>query len=75
MVSHRLGPKQTAQQRKRMVCQCLINERMLALKRLGGATTGLLIVIKRRIDDLREQLRNGPKPVRLMSIVSIKRLT
>jgi hypothetical protein len=58
-----------------MVCQCLIDERMLVLQGLGGATTGLQIIIKRRIDDLREQLRNGPKPVRFMSIVSIERLS
>ena len=40
MVRHGLGPKQTAQQRKRMVCQCLIDERVLALKRLGGLQLG-----------------------------------
>jgi len=31
----------------------------LTLQRLGSATTGLLIVIERRIDDLGEKLRNA----------------
>ena len=75
MASHRLAPKETAQQRKCVVCQCLVDERMLALQRLSGATTGLLIVIERRIDDLGEQLRNGAKPVGLMPVVPIERLS
>ena len=56
MVRHWLAPKKTAQQRECVVCQCLVDERMLTLQRLGGATTGLLIVIERRIDDLGEKL-------------------
>ena len=58
-----------------MVCQCLVDERMLPLQRLSGATTGLLIVIERRIDDLGEELRNCAKPVRLMPVGPIERLS
>ena len=68
MVRHRLAPKKTAQQGKCVVCQGLVDERMLPFQRLGGATTGLLVVIERRIDDLREKLRNGAKPVSLVPI-------
>src|ERR1035438_9219669 len=48
---------------------------MLTFQRLRGATTGLLIVIERRIDDLGEKLRNGAKPVSLMPVSSIERLS
>jgi hypothetical protein len=75
VVRHRLAPKKTAQQGKCVVCQCLVDERMLTLQRLGSATTGLLIVIERRIDDLGEKLRNGAKPVGLMSVGPIERLS
>ena len=75
MVRHRLASKETAQQRKRVVCQRLVDERVLPLQRLGGATTGLLVVIERRIDDLGEKLRNGAKPVGLMPVGPIERLS
>jgi len=75
VVRHRLAPKKTAQQGKCVVCQCLVDERMLTLQRLGSATTGLLIVIERRIDDLGEKLRNRAKPVSLMPIGPIERLS
>ena len=58
-----------------MVCQCLVDERMLPLQRLGGATTGLLIVIECRINDLGEEFRNCPKPLRFMFIGPIERLS
>jgi hypothetical protein len=45
VVCHRLAPKETAKQRKCVDCQRLVDERMLPLQRLGGATTGLLIVV------------------------------
>jgi hypothetical protein len=75
VVRHRLASKETAQQRKRVVCQRLVDERVLPLQRLGGATTGLLIVIERRIDDLGKKLRNCPKPVSLMPVGPIERLS
>ena len=47
---------------------------MLPLQRLGGAATGLLIVIKCRIDDLGEEFRNCPEPLRFMFIGTVERL-
>ena len=47
---------------------------MLPLQRLGGAATGLLIVIKCRIDDLGEEFRNCPEPLRFMFIGPVERL-
>ena len=74
VVCHRLGSKKTAQHCKCVVCQGLVDKRMLSLQRLGSATTGLLIVIERGINDLGEKLRNGAKPVGLMPIGPIERL-
>ena len=75
MVCHRLAPKETAQQGECVVCQGLVDEGMLAFQRLGGAATGLLIVIERRIDDLGEEFGNGAKPVGLMPVGPIERLS
>jgi hypothetical protein len=47
---------------------------MLPLQGLGGATTGLLIVIERRINDLGKEFRNCPAPPRFMFIGPIERL-
>ena len=47
----------------------------MPLQRLSGATTRLLIVIERRIDDLGKKLRNGAKPVGLMPVGPIERLS
>src|SRR4051812_18092009 len=48
---------------------------MLPLQRLGGAATGLLIVIECRINDLGEEFRNCPEPLRSMLIGPIERLS
>ena len=55
VIRHRLAPKKTAQQRERVVRQCLVDERMLPLQCLGGAAAWLLIVIECRIDNFREE--------------------
>src|SRR5580692_6882866 len=47
---------------------------MLPLQRLGGAATGLLIVIECRINDLGKEFRNTPKPLRFMFIGPVERL-
>jgi hypothetical protein len=48
---------------------------MLPLQRLGGAATGLLIVIECRINDLGKEFRNCPEPLRFMFIGPIERLS
>src|SRR5579863_61062 len=47
---------------------------MLPLQSLGGAATGLLIVIECQINDLGKEFRNCPKPLRLVFIGPIERL-
>ena len=47
---------------------------MLPLQRLSGTTTGLLIVIECRINDLWKEFRDRPESLRLMFICPVERL-
>ena len=69
-------PKESRQHRESLICERLIDERLLPLKRFNGTARRKLVrIVEKRRDDLREQFSNGRKPAGCLAIAIIFRLS
>ena len=69
-------PKETRKHRQSLICERLIDERLLPLKRLYGTAGGKVIcAVKKWRNNLGKQFRNGGKPARRFAIAIIFRLS
>jgi hypothetical protein len=75
VVDQRFAPKESAQQRQRVIRQSLVDKFVLAFKRLCRTATWLGIIVKRRVHDLWKQFRHSAKPRRLVLIHAVERLS
>jgi hypothetical protein len=73
MVGNRFA-EQSAQKRKRVVRERLIDKRMLPFERLGRAAAWLRFVIELAVDNIREEFRDGSQSRRFMSVDVVERL-
>jgi len=65
-------PKESRQHRESLICERLIDERLLPLKRFNGtARWKVVCIVEKRRDDLREQFRNGGKPARRFEVAAV----
>jgi hypothetical protein len=56
-------PKESRQHRESLICERLIDERLLPLKRFNGTARWKVVrIIEKRRDDLGEQFRSRGKP-------------
>jgi hypothetical protein len=68
--------EESCQHREGLICERLIDERLLPLKRFNGTARWKVVrVVENRCDNLREQFRNGGKPARRFAIAVILRLS
>jgi len=69
-------PEKSGQHRESLICERLIDERLLPLKGLNGTARRKVVrIVEKRRDDLWEQFRNGGKPARRFAIAVILRLS
>ena len=69
-------PEESRQHGESLICERLIDERLLPLKRFNGTARWKVVrVVEKRSDNLREQFRNGGKPARRFAIAVVFRLS
>ena len=65
-------PEESRQHRESLICERLIDERLLPLKRLNGTARWKVIrIVKKRRDNLGKQFRNSGKPARRFAIAVV----